>query len=75
MAEGAFRFPGMAALARAKYRLLIGPLREVAGQCGYALGVHAHHESYAKPLEVIWLCQTCHGERHREINEERRRAA
>ena len=41
--------------------------------CGYAIGVHAHHEDYSKPLEVIWLCRPCHGQRHREINEERRR--
>lgn len=42
-------------------------------RCGYAVGVHAHHEDYSKPLEVTWLCRPCHGARHREINEERRR--
>jgi len=42
-------------------------------RCGYAVGVQAHHEDYSKPLDVIWLCTRCHGERHREINEERRR--
>ena len=25
----------------------------------------AHHEDYTKPLEVIWLCKTHHGELHR----------
>jgi hypothetical protein len=44
-------------------------------RCGYGIGVHAHHEDYSKPLEVVWLCRRHHGERHREINEERRRAA
>lgn len=44
-------------------------------RCGFALGVQAHHEDYSKPLEVVWLCKTHHGERHREINEEKRRAA
>lgn len=44
-------------------------------RCYYAVGVHAHHEDYSKPLEVIWLCKKCHGQRHREINEERRRRA
>jgi hypothetical protein len=44
-------------------------------RCGFALGVHGHHEDYSKPLDVIWLCKPCHGKRHREINAERRRAA
>ncbi len=43
-------------------------------RCGFALGVHAHHEDYDKPLEVVWLCRTHHAERHREINAERRAA-
>ncbi len=34
--------------------------------------IHAHHENYTKPMDVIWLCRPCHGKRHREINEERR---
>jgi hypothetical protein len=29
----------------------------------------AHHEDYDKPLEVIWFCQPCHKERHKEINQ------
>ena len=29
----------------------------------------AHHEDYDKPLEVMWLCQPCHKQRHKEINE------
>lgn len=27
-----------------------------------------HHPNYAKPLEVIWLCQAHHSEEHRRIN-------
>jgi hypothetical protein len=42
-------------------------------RCGDAVGVQGHHEDYNKPLEVIWLCPFHHGERHREINEERRK--
>src|SRR5690625_498931 len=44
-------------------------------RCSFPFGVHGHHEDYSKPLDVIWLCRRCHGERHREINEERRRKA
>ncbi len=40
--------------------------------CGHDTNIHAHHEDYSKPLEVIWLCQRCHGRRHREINELKR---
>lgn len=42
-------------------------------RCGDAIGVQAHHEDYTKPLDVNWLCPSCHGLRHREINEERRK--
>jgi ribosomal protein S27AE len=44
-------------------------------RCGYGVGVHAHHEDYAKPLDVVWLCRRCHYDRHVEINEERRKSA
>lgn len=40
-------------------------------RCGEAV-THGHHEDYEKPLSVTWLCSFCHGERHREINAERR---
>lgn len=50
-------------------RLVKGP----CAKCGIRKDIHAHHEDYTKPMEVTWLCRGCHGKRHREINEERRR--
>ena len=41
-------------------------------RCPATEHIVAHHEDYTKPMEVIWLCRSCHGSRHREINEERR---
>jgi len=38
-------------------------------RCGEKKSV-AHHEDYDKPLEVMWLCQPCHKQRHKELREE-----
>jgi hypothetical protein len=43
--------------------------RQPCRGCGSEERVHAHHEDYTRPLDVTWLCQGCHGKRHREINE------
>lgn len=45
---------------------------DVCERCGDVGSIHAHHENYACPLDVMWLCSICHGIRHREINAERR---
>lgn len=37
--------------------------------CGEELFCEAHHKDYNKPLEVIWLCKTCHENMH-HLNEE-----
>lgn len=36
-------------------------------KCGEKKSV-AHHEDYDKPLDVIWFCQACHKNRHKELN-------
>lgn len=32
--------------------------------CGSDEKIHAHHNDYSKPLEVIWLCTKCHHRMH-----------
>ena len=42
-------------------------VREPCCRCGDVKTV-AHHEDYDRPLDVMWLCQVCHKQRHKEIN-------
>lgn len=44
-------------------------VRHPCSRCGEKKSV-AHHEDYDKPLEVMWLCQPCHKQRHKELKEE-----
>ena len=46
--------------------------KEPCERCGSTKNIHGHHEDYAYPLTVNWLCRKHHGERHREINEIKR---
>lgn len=32
--------------------------------CAATEGLHGHHEDYSKPLEVVWLCTSCHSKLH-----------
>ena len=47
------------ARTRVKVAKRNGILVPVPCKCG-RLDVQAHHEDYSKPLEVIWLCPSCH---------------
>jgi hypothetical protein len=42
-------------------------VRQPCERCGSSEGVHAHHDDYSRPLEVMWLCRAHHKERHREL--------
>lgn len=35
--------------------------------CGSTTKIHGHHEDYEKPLDVVWLCDKHHRERHKEM--------
>jgi hypothetical protein len=40
-------------------------VRQPCEVCGAASRVHAHHENYAEPLAVRWLCALHHKDAHR----------
>lgn len=35
--------------------------------CGRDTRLVAHHEDYSKPLDVIWLCGSCHNRIHKSL--------
>lgn len=58
----AARYKVMLAVASGK---LIKP--ELCEECGFPTRperLHGHHEDYARPLDVLWLCDLCHHKRH-----------
>ena len=65
-AEDSRRTAAHSAVARAiKNGTLV---RKPCSRCG-AEKAYAHHEDYDKKLEVMWLCQPCHKQRHKELAE------
>lgn len=38
-------------------------------QCGSERALHGHHDDYAQPLVVRWLCAVCHSQWHQENGE------
>ncbi|CAB4173261.1 hypothetical protein UFOVP953_44 [uncultured Caudovirales phage] len=42
-------------------------VRQPCIRCGKQKSI-AHHEDYDYSLKVMWLCQPCHKQRHKELN-------
>lgn len=42
---------------------------EICSVCGDKTKLHGHHEDYYKPLDVIWVCVSCHGKLHRKYKD------
>ena len=62
------RFPQKAKARRmVAYHMSKGSLvREACEVCGSEERTHAHHDDYAKPLNVRWLCPAHHREWHKK---------
>lgn len=42
-------------------------------RCGEQFSnLQAHHENYEKPLEIVWLCESCHKLLHKVLNRSRK---
>lgn len=50
-----------------KFNILVRP--DTCSKCGVKCKPEAHHPDYSKPLDVIWLCKSCHENVH-HLNEE-----
>jgi hypothetical protein len=50
--------------AAIKVGILIRPSK--CSECLKECKPEAHHEDYMKPLDIIWLCRSCHGKAHRK---------
>lgn len=44
-------------------------------KCGATGIIHGHHTDYDKPLEVVWLCNTCHNIEHGKLKGKQQLAA
>jgi excisionase family DNA binding protein len=56
------------AYSKVQWALRTGRLiRQPCGRCGSKRS-EAHHEDYDKPLDVTWLCRSCHRGRHWRVN-------
>ena len=61
--ENRFKHRARSAVESALYR---GVLKrpDTCSLCSKDRNIQAHHEDYGKPLQVLWLCATCHQRKH-----------
>ncbi len=48
------------------YLIRIGKLKRGICGCGKE-NAYAHHDNYNKPLEIKWMCPSCHKKYHQEL--------
>lgn len=46
------------------YALIVGRLTRAPCECCGEARTQAHHDDYARPLDVRWLCRRCHDDLH-----------
>ncbi len=57
-----------------RYALKKGDIEKgiVCADCGAKeVKLDGHHQDYARPLEVVWLCRPCHSRRHGKMTSDR----
>jgi len=61
-----------AASSKLRYNVLNGSIKkpEICSSCGEERRLLGHHEDYEKPLEVVWLCHSCHKRLHNDKTQE-----